>query len=102
MLRFPGSPYGLPLPIWLQLGRDYPLPVGVLGVLNDLLRERWEARVNREWFPVYDPTKDNHIFHEEVTLAPWLKLHLNSLKDVLSRVAEGELIFTYIYYHPVI
>lgn len=100
VLRFPGTKFGLPLAIWLMLGRDYPLPVGLTGVLND--RERWESQVMKEWSPVSDDPRCMYPLYEEVTLRPWVSLRLRSIQKVLSRVSRGELIFPYLDYHPVL
>lgn len=36
-----GSPFSIPFEWWLALGRDYPIPVGVLGVLHQRLMENF-------------------------------------------------------------
>lgn len=102
LVHHPRAPGGLPWEWWLAAGRGKPLPVGTLGVLNYQLYESWARSLGPEgWSLDPEACDENHPFHEELTLRPWVSLHLRGLLDVTLRVMKGELIDPYLDYIPV-
>lgn len=85
--------------LWLSAGRGKPLPVGVIGVVHQILFERWCNKHEGDGISlVFPPTYD--LQDEEISLRPWCREVLVSSARVWVQLAAGELISPFLTYAP--
>lgn len=82
--------------LWLSAGRG---PVGAIGVLHQILFDRWCERYKDESLAFTFPASYD-LQDEKISIRPWLKEALNSSSQVWEKLIAGELVTPFLLYAP--